>query len=94
MVCPHAACCLKCLDPLGGIPTMNKLVNGLPDDLTFSLPQNLTEPRNGSVFLLCNIYLSSHHTLYCIESGVCFNGKKCDERVGHGKGKEDLKCET
>ncbi len=73
MVCPHAACCLKCLEPLGGIPTMNKLVNGQPDDLTFSVSQNLTEPSNRSVFLLCDIYLSSNHTLCCISTGVRVN---------------------
>jgi hypothetical protein len=55
MVRPHAACCLKRLEPPGGIPTMDEFVNGLPDDLTFSVSQNLTEPRDRSVFLLCDI---------------------------------------
>ena len=45
---------------------MDEFVNGLPDDLTFSVSQNLTEPRNRSVFLLCEINLSSDHTSCCI----------------------------
>ena len=93
MVRPHAACCLKRLEPPGGIPTMDKFVNGLPDDLTFSVSQNLTEPRNRSAFLLCDIYLGPNHTSCCIDSdaSVNENAEWCWEN-GHGReGREKLK---
>jgi hypothetical protein len=79
MVRPHAACRLKRLEAFGGIPAMDKFVNGLPDDLTFSVSQILTEPRNRCVFLLREIDLSPNHTSCCINSGMSVNeNAECD----------------
>ena len=95
MVRPHAACRLKRLEAFGGIPAMDKFVNGLPDDLTFSVSQNLTEPRNRSAFLLCDIYLSSNHTSCCIYSGAGVNANaRWSSGNYHGReGREKRKLE-
>ena len=69
---------------------MDELVNGLPDDLTFSVSQNLTEPRNRCVFLLSEINLSSNHTLCCMYPGASVNeNAECGAVGDQGKSEQN-----